>query len=223
MSTTKRRDSKNRILQRGEGQLKDGRYYYRYTDSEGKRHEVYSWRLVSTDTVPAGMAIDDPLREKEKAIRRDMDDGIRSSAADITVNELFRRWCEGQRGRLDPGTIEGYRLLYNKHFSEQLGRKKLKNIRHSDIERRYCDMVELDGLSVSTVLSLNSAVGQAFQMALQDGLVRVNPAVGATKLISSIHSGETKVKGALTAEQQSDGTYTLRANFSSAGKWRVIR
>ena len=50
----KRRDSKNRILRTGESQEADGRYKFRYIDSNGKRKSVYSWRLVATDSIPAG-------------------------------------------------------------------------------------------------------------------------------------------------------------------------
>ena len=50
----KRRDSKGRVLKTGEVQLKDGRYQYRYTDSDGVRHAIYSWKLVETDKVPNG-------------------------------------------------------------------------------------------------------------------------------------------------------------------------
>lgn len=49
-----RRDSKNRILRPGESQRADGRYMYRYTDSNGKRHAVYSWTLTDKDFAPKG-------------------------------------------------------------------------------------------------------------------------------------------------------------------------
>ena len=36
MSTTKRRDSKGRVLRNGEFQRKDGRYVFKYKDIDGK-------------------------------------------------------------------------------------------------------------------------------------------------------------------------------------------
>lgn len=50
----KRRDNKGRILRTGEVQRKDGLYMYRYTDMNGQRRTVYSWKLVETDKVPNG-------------------------------------------------------------------------------------------------------------------------------------------------------------------------
>lgn len=69
MSTLKRRDHKNRILNRGESQRKDGRYTYKYIDAFGKTKYVYAWKLLPTDKVPAGKRKDLSLREKEREIQ----------------------------------------------------------------------------------------------------------------------------------------------------------
>ena len=44
-----------------EYQRKDGSYEYKYVDSYGKRHSVYSWKLVETDSTPAGKRCDRSL------------------------------------------------------------------------------------------------------------------------------------------------------------------
>ena len=54
MSALKRRDNKNRILQRGESQRADGRYTYKYVDALGKTKYVYAWKLLPTDRTPKG-------------------------------------------------------------------------------------------------------------------------------------------------------------------------
>ena len=73
----KRRDNRNRILRSGESQRKDGRYAYKYTDTFGKVQFVYAWKLVPTDKTPAGKRDGIYLREKEKEIQKDLDDGDR--------------------------------------------------------------------------------------------------------------------------------------------------
>ena len=65
----KRRDSKNRILQNGESQRKDGKYEFKYVDVNGTRRSAYSWKLVATDKVPEGKRCELSLREMEKQIR----------------------------------------------------------------------------------------------------------------------------------------------------------
>ena len=64
--SSKRRDSKNRILEKGEFQREDGRYEFKYKDRLGKRRTVYSWKLVPTDRVPMGKKCDLSLREMEQ-------------------------------------------------------------------------------------------------------------------------------------------------------------
>lgn len=49
-----RKDNKKRKLRDGESQLADGRYRFRYVGVDGKRHDVYSWRLEATDPHPPG-------------------------------------------------------------------------------------------------------------------------------------------------------------------------
>ena len=72
----KRRDKKGRILRNGESQRADGRYAFVYTDCFGKQKFLYSWKLESTDPLPAGRRPCQSLREKEKAILRDINDGL---------------------------------------------------------------------------------------------------------------------------------------------------
>ena len=84
----KRRDNKNRILRTGESQEADGRYRFRYTDSNGKRKSVYSWRLVATDSLPYGKRDNLPLREQEKTINRDLEDDILPDGGGLTVLQL---------------------------------------------------------------------------------------------------------------------------------------
>ena len=44
----KRRDNKNRVLRNGESQRKDGRYAFKYVDTNGQVQFVYSWKLEKT-------------------------------------------------------------------------------------------------------------------------------------------------------------------------------
>ena len=48
----KRKDNKGRILHNGETQRKDGRYQFKYVDSNGAKRFVYSWRLNHSDAAP---------------------------------------------------------------------------------------------------------------------------------------------------------------------------
>ena len=82
----KRKDSKGRNLRTGESQRKDGRYVYRWQEN-GKERSVYSMDLRE-------------LREKEKQIQRDIDDGINGKEADkLTIDDMFEKYMQGERGK----------------------------------------------------------------------------------------------------------------------------
>ena len=98
MAGLKRTDNKGRILKDGETQRKDGTYRFTYTDADGVRHDVYSKRLVPTDRLPPGCKDDLCLREKERKINRDLEDGIKAAvenkatlrrASSLTLWKLF--------------------------------------------------------------------------------------------------------------------------------------
>ena len=83
MAGKKRTDNKGRILRNGEMQrAEDNRYLYRYTDLSGRKRTVYAVTLVE-------------LREKEKQIERDLQDGIDSSLSiRIWVTADFFFFCQ---------------------------------------------------------------------------------------------------------------------------------
>ena len=108
----KRRDNKNRILRTGESQRKDGRYAYKYIDTFGKPQFVYSWKLVPTDKTPAGKRDDIALREKEKEIQKQLDDGIDYAAGKINVIQLLERYISIKQG-VRYNTKVGYNFVLN--------------------------------------------------------------------------------------------------------------
>ena len=101
----KRKDNRGRNLRDGEDQMPDGRYRYRYTDKQGRRQAVYSWRLVSTDKAPVGKRDGESLREKEKNLDADRQDGIDSrGAAALTLNAVWEKYI---------GSTEKHELIMN--------------------------------------------------------------------------------------------------------------
>ena len=81
---------RGRKLYKGESQREDGRYEYRYTDANGKRKSVYSWKLTPTDPTPQGKKRGPSLRELKMQIEADVRDGI--SDANMTVDALWKKF-----------------------------------------------------------------------------------------------------------------------------------
>ena len=92
MAGQKRIDTKGRILKDGESQRKDGTYRFTYTDANGKRHDIYSKRLVPTDPIFSSRKDVLCLRERERKILRDLEDGIKATVENkATLNDLFQK------------------------------------------------------------------------------------------------------------------------------------
>lgn len=196
----KRKDNKGRVLRNGEVQRPDGKYMFRYTDLDGKRRTIYSWKLVDTDRLPEGKRGTIALRDMEKQIQRDQEDGI-GAAGGTTVNDLFKSLMS-LRIDLTTTTRCNYLGLYNKHIRPVLGNKKIQNVRFSDIQRLYVEMIERQNLSAATVQAVHAVMYQVFETAVQDHILRVNPAANALKTLKKTHDFEAKKRHALTEDEQ---------------------
>ena len=194
----KRRDNKGRLLRNGEVQRADGMYMFRYNDVNGNRKAIYSWKLVSTDKAPEGKRCTTALRDLEKQVTRDLEDGIRSGdASSITVNMLFELFME-LRTDLRETTRCNYICLYDKHVRDELGGRKIRNIKYTDIQKLYMHMVQDMGLKASTVQSVHSILYQMFESAVMDNLVRVNPTANVLKSLRKMLFVEQEKRHALT-------------------------
>lgn len=171
--STKRRDNKNRILQNGESQRKDGRYMYKYIDNAGDTRYLYSWRLVRTDTAPQGVKDEMPLRDKIKAVQRDLDAGLISSGRDMTVLELVKKYVAQKTG-VRENTRVGYNFVVNILKKEAFGSRRIDKVKLSDA-RLWLIKLQKDGRGYSTIHTVRGVVRPAFQMAVDDDLLRKNP------------------------------------------------
>ena len=169
-----RRDNKNRILRPGESQEPDGRYKFRYTDANGKRKSVYSWRLVATDKIPYGKRDNMPLREQEKAINRDIEDEIVPEGGGMTVLQLVRRYTATKTG-VKITTKAGYTTVIHVLEKDPFGMKRIDKVKPSDAKMWLIKLQQKDGKSYSAIHSIRGVVRPAFQMAVDDDVLRKNP------------------------------------------------
>lgn len=171
--STKRRDNKNRILRNGESQRKDGRYSFKYIDGSGTARFVYSWKLEKNDKVPAGKRDGFSLREKEKSIQRDNDDMINPRGGEMTVEALVKKYLLQKTG-VRHNTEANYNFVLNIIKNEEFGKRHIDQVKLSDAK---CWLIKLqkDGRGYSSIHSIRGVVRPAFQMAVDDDLIRKNP------------------------------------------------
>ena len=168
----KRRDSKHRVLRRGESIRADGKYQFKY-HIDGKPHFVYSWRLEPTDSLPVGKKPCLSLRELEKQIGYDIDTQLDPLGRNMTVGELVARYISTKTG-VRQNTKQGYQFVQRILEKEGLSEKKIASIRTSDAKIFLIKLQE-GGRHYSTVKTVRGVLRPAFQMAVDDDTLRKNP------------------------------------------------
>ena len=192
-----RRDNKGRKLATGESQDKDGRYRYKYNDSFGKRKSVYSWRLTESDPYPKGKRKDISLREKEKVIEKALSDAVSTNGGDMTVLELVQRYISQKRG-VKHNTQANYNFVINVIKKEEFGAKRIDTIKLSDA-KAWLIKLQDDGRGYSSIHSIRGVVRPAFQMAVDDDLIRKNP---FEFQLATVVVNDSVTREAITRKQQ---------------------
>lgn len=158
--TTVRFDSHHVRLRTGEVQRKTGSYMYRWTDKLGKRNTIYAATL-------------EDLREQEEQILVDQHDGIKANIKNVTVNDVYELWCQLKRGIKD-STMKNYIYMYELFVKPTFGKKKLVQVKKSDVRRFYNQLIDDKVLKPSTVDVIHNIVHQVFQIAVDDDMMRAS-------------------------------------------------
>lgn len=185
-----RKDAKGRVLRKGEHYRKtDNRYSYIYRDPLGKQHTIYAKSLVK-------------LRELEEDLVRDQLDEIDSYVAGTAdVNYLFDRYI-ATKSELRSTTKTNYLYMWNHFIRDTFGKKKIGQVKFSDVLFFYSHLINDEGLSINTLETINTILRPSFQLAVRDDIIRKNPIDGAYQEIRKKNGNKRKARRALTLEQQ---------------------
>lgn len=168
-----RRDSKHRVLRRGESIRADGKYQFKY-HLAGKPKFLYSWRLEPTDPQPVGKKPCLSLRELEKQIGFDLENKLDPMGRNITVLELVDRYLK-TKVNARPNTQANYNFVRNILKNEDFGVEKISKIRTSDAKLFLIKMQQEDGRGHSTIKTVRGVLRPAFQMAVDHDVLLKNP------------------------------------------------
>lgn len=171
--SVKRRDRRNRVLRNGESQRADGRYAYVYVDNGGNQKFIYSWKLEESDAVPKGKRDCEALRTKVKKLKKDLEDGIAPDGGNMTVFGLLEKYVSQKQG-VRRSTEAGYDYALKIVGEDMLGQKRINKVRLSDA-KDWAVRLKKSGKSYETVRHIKSIIKPAFQMAVDDDLIRKNP------------------------------------------------
>ncbi len=193
-----RKDRKGRNLRTGEYQNADGRYRYSYIDVKGNKKDIYSWRLDRSDPYPRGKRKEPSLREKVKQIELDKLSGIVSDGGGYTVLSLVEKYVSLKTG-VRFNTKAGYKTVINRLKADPFGSKRIDKVKLSDAKAWFVKLQKNDKVGYSTICSIRGILRPAFEMAVDDDLIRKNP---FSFELSSVVINDSKQRVALTAEQE---------------------
>ena len=185
-----RKDSRGRALRKGEVQrASDNRYMYTYTDPLGRRKFIYANDLAT-------------LREKEKQLMKDQLDGLDLYVAGkATINDTFDRYMSTKYD-LRETTRSNYLYVWDHFIRDTFGKKKIAEIKYSDILQFYLYLLNEADIALGTLDSIHCLLHPTFQLAVRDEIIRKNPSDGVIKEISKRAGKSRGVRHALTIEQQ---------------------
>ena len=181
----KRKDKKGRIFRSGEGQRPNKTYFYRYHRNGDKK-----WCYVYAPTL-------EELRQKEEVIQRDLLDGIDYAGGEITVAELVDRYINLRRG-LKENSMRAYGSAINRIHTDPFGSRMIRSVRLSDGKGWFVSLHD-KGLKQNTIGILQSVLRPAFEMAVDDDMIRKNP---FKFKLSDVIPNDAYVRSALTKAQQ---------------------
>ena len=194
----KRRDNKGRLLHNGEIQLSDGRYRFKYVDNIGQEHCVYSWRLDHNDPQLKGKQRCQSLREMEKQIQADLFDHILVGGGEISVLELTEKYIATRRG-VRQTTLIGYQTVVNFLKKDPFGARRIDSVKLSDAKLWLVKLQDQDGKSFSSIHSIRGVLNPAFQLAVDDDLIRKNP---FSFKLSEVVINDSVTRDAVTREEE---------------------
>ena len=185
-----RKDLRGRSLRKGEVQRQsDKRYMYTYRDPLGRRKYIYAMDLAE-------------LREKEAKLMKDQLDGLDLYVAGkASLNDTFDRYMSAKYN-LRESTRSAYEYTYDHYVRDTFGRKRIAEIKYSDVLQFYYYLLNQKEISLGTLDSIHCLLHPTFQLAVRDEIIRKNPTDGVMKEISRESGKNRGVRHALTVQQQ---------------------
>lgn len=195
-----RRDKKNRVLWKGEYQRPDGRYVYKYTDSDGSIRYVYSWTLTQTDRAPKGKEPGECLREMEQKISSALNDGLISHLShNSTINQLYNDYIS--TANIKETTRINYKYLYEKHVRKSIGNYSISELQYTDLKKAYLKALR-NGTKRTTIVSVNRVMSAVLSFAMRNKLTKINIADGIISDLPNSDEKKPSYRRALTRDEQ---------------------
>lgn len=181
---TKRKDTKGRVLEKGESVRPDGTYMYRWTDINKKRQTIYAHSL-------------NELRAKElEVLRTEKISQISWDSGKMTVKDLVTKYKELKTVKVT--TAKKYDYFDTVLEKINILNVPIKDIHTSDAKRYMMTMSDL-GYGYGTIQNVKAFLSPAFQMAVEDDYLLKNP---FNFRLCNIIDDDRKTRTSISEEQE---------------------
>ncbi len=152
------------IYKRNDGRW-EGKYSIAATDGSGKyiRKSVYG-------------KTQEEVRKKLTEITSEIDEGTYVAPSQYKVSEWLENWLEVYVSHsVKEFTLDSYTNICHKYISPALGHIRLKELKTSQIQKFYNDLLSNKGLSGKTVKNIHGVLHRALEQAELLGEIKHNP------------------------------------------------
>ena len=140
------------------------------------------------------------LREKETQIEQDFFNQVVPNGGNLTVIQLVEKYVSLKTG-VRQTTVTGYKTVINVLKKEPFGRIRIDKVKTSDAKAWLIKLQKKDGRGYSSIHSTRGVLSLAFEMALNDDLIRKS--LFAFEL-SSVVVNDSVTREAITRKQERD-------------------
>lgn len=153
-------------LPKGIIRKKNGLYVGRF-QHKGVRREVTSKSLKE-------------CKEKLEKMKYEIKSGIYCEETKVTVDKWFNVWIEEYKEQtVKRTTIEVYKTVYKEHIKQELGHRRMKDIRPEHVQRLY-NTLKKDGKGRKTIELVRTVLSGMFGQAYKNSMLKKNPVMLAT-------------------------------------------
>lgn len=128
-------------------------------------------------------------KEAEAAERKALTsnaEGVLIDRSRETVSDLIDRWYETKKGTITPATLKTYEIAARVHLKPAIGMARLQELKPADVQtliNRWRDAVDPETdeptMGAKTIRAAVSVLKQAYDQAVRERAVSVNPVAGA--------------------------------------------
>ena len=132
--------------------------------------------LIHWDSENTFMLMTLYLLGKEQELLKAQLDGLDVyTAGNASINFVFDRYISLKQ-HLKDSTRSGYIYTYNHFVRKDFGKKKIADIKYSDVVQYYLYLLKDKNIALGTLDSIHCLLHPTFELAVRDDIIRKNPA-----------------------------------------------